>query len=71
MPQALLKPIETARRIGVGRSTLFAMVAAGRFPPPRRLTARNVGFVEAEVDRWIEALPVASGDITPTEPKEA
>ena len=68
MAQALLKPIEAARRCGIGRSTLFAMVAAGRFPPPRRITARNVGFVEAEVDAWIEALPVAH---TPTEDQEA
>lgn len=38
---------------GLPRSTLYAEMAAGRFPRPVKLTARAVGWRRASVDRWI------------------
>lgn len=61
-PLRLLRASEVAHRIGVGRSMLFQLVAKREFPQPIRITSRNVGFVESEVDGWINARIAASRD---------
>lgn len=38
---------------GLPRSTLYAEMAAGRFPRPAKLTARAVGWSRACVEKWI------------------
>lgn len=53
MPEVILRPPETWRRCGISRSKLFALVKAGEFPKPIKVTSRTVGFVESEVDGWI------------------
>jgi len=40
-------------RTGMSRSTLYAYVREGRFPPPVSISARCVAWVEGEIDRWI------------------
>jgi prophage regulatory protein len=40
-------------RIGMGRSWLFAAVAAGDFPKPLKLGRRAVGWRSNDVDTWI------------------
>ena len=40
-------------RTGLGRSTLYAMVKRGRFPPQVTLSLRAVGWLEADVEAWI------------------
>ena len=49
----ILRMDEVKRRVGVGRTTILEMVAAGRFPRPIKLTTRAVGWSSAEVDAWI------------------
>ena len=61
-PLRLLRASEVVHRIGVGRSMLFQLVAKREFPQPIRITSRNVGFVESEVDGWINARIAASRD---------
>lgn len=39
---------------GLGRSTIYAMVKAGTFPPPIDLGPRSVGWVGEEVLQWID-----------------
>jgi prophage regulatory protein len=46
---------EAAKRAGLGRSTVWAKVKKGEFPKPIRLTARTVGFDEAELDAFLES----------------
>lgn len=53
MPEALLKREEVQRRIGYGRSKLFAEVAAGRFPRPVSIAANRKAWLQSEVDGWI------------------
>ena len=53
MPERLLKRDEVQRRIGYGRSKLFAEVAAGRFPRPVSIGSNRKAWVESEVDDWI------------------
>ncbi|MHB1087100.1 MAG: helix-turn-helix transcriptional regulator [Minisyncoccota bacterium] len=43
-----------AERTGVSKRQLYTEVAEGRFPRPVQLTSRRVGWVESEIDAWIE-----------------
>ena len=41
-------------RTGLSRSTIYLKVKEGRFPMPISLGARAVGWVESEIQQWIE-----------------
>ncbi len=41
--------------VGLSRATIYRMVAAQLFPEQSRLTARAVGWWEADVTAWLEA----------------
>lgn len=40
---------------GLGRSTIYRLVARREFPAPVRLTKRSVGWPRQDVDRWCES----------------
>ncbi len=46
-------------RLHVSRSTFYAMVRAGEFPRPVRITEQCVGWIESAVDEWISSRPAA------------
>lgn len=48
-------------RTGLGRSTIYAMIAAGEFPAQVVLSKRSIGFVEAEIDAWLSQRIQARG----------
>lgn len=56
-PERFLRNDEVCERIGCGKSKLYLMLGAGEFPPGRRITARNVGWLESDVDAWIKSRP--------------
>ncbi len=62
---ALLRRPEVERRTGLARSTLYRDIAAGIFPRPVRIGPGTVGWVEAEVDAWVDARIGASESRTP------
>lgn len=39
---------------GLGRSTIYALMADGRFPKRIKLGERAVGWSETEIDAWLE-----------------
>ncbi|WP_199457624.1 MULTISPECIES: AlpA family transcriptional regulator [unclassified Marinobacter] len=39
---------------GLARSTIYKYIDAGSFPKPVPLGGRSVGWVESEVQEWIE-----------------
>ena len=41
-------------RIGVSRSTLYQWVSEGKFPRSVPIGDRAVGWLESDVDAWIE-----------------
>lgn len=41
-------------RTGDSRSGLYRKIAAGVFPKPIKISTRSVGWIEDEVDAWIE-----------------
>ena len=49
----LLRISAVEARTGLSRSTIYEWSADGRFPPPVRLSARIVRWVESEVEQWI------------------
>ena len=45
---------------GLSRTTIYRLIAQREFPDPKRLTARCVGWWEADVVGWIEDRPAAA-----------
>ena len=45
------------RMTGLGRSTIYRLVADNKFPSPVRLGRRAVAWRRVDVERWSEARP--------------
>lgn len=58
--QRLLRLPAVLSRTGLGRSTVYIMIAQDRFPQPVRLNKRAIGFREEQVDAWINSRLIAS-----------
>ncbi len=56
MPNILRFP-EVARRTGLSRTTIWRRERAGDFPRRVRLAPNSTGWIEAEVEQWIESRP--------------
>ena len=56
-PDRILRHTDVCARLGIGKSTLFAMVARNIFPEPFQIIpgGRAVGWLEADVVKWIES----------------
>lgn len=53
------KQVET--RTGLSRSTIYARITEGTFPPPINLGGgRAVGWIEAEINAWVQSRIEAS-----------
>jgi prophage regulatory protein len=53
---ALLLRIEAVVRVtGLGRSTIYRLVACDEFPPPVHLTRRAVAWRRSDLERWTNA----------------
>ena len=52
---------EVSRRVGLGRSAIYAMMARGDFPRPYKISAKCVRWSEAEIEKWISSLQKATG----------
>ena len=54
MSERICRLPDVKAQTGLSRSTLYAMMALGRFPKPMKLGERAVGWSEAEIAKWIE-----------------
>ncbi len=52
-PVVILRRNVVEARTGLSRSTIYAAVSDGKFPPPISLGARAVGWIESEVEQWL------------------
>jgi prophage regulatory protein len=61
-PVNIIRPARTCKKLQVSSAKLFDMIAKGQFPKPFTLIpgGRAVGWVEADVDRWILARKAAN-----------
>ena len=48
------------RLTGLGRSTIYRLMADAQFPPPVRLAKRVVAWRRTDLERWSEARPRAT-----------
>lgn len=44
---------------GLGRSTIYALIAQGKFPTPVKLGSRAVAWPETVVAEWLNSRPSA------------
>jgi prophage regulatory protein len=52
--QRILRLPEVKAKTGFGRSTIYSLMASGEFPRSIRIGARAVGWLESDIDQWIE-----------------
>jgi len=50
----ILRWPELKKRIPLSRSHIYVMMSKGEFPLPINLGPRSVGWVEVEIDEWIQ-----------------
>lgn len=51
----ILRRRQVEKRVGLTRSPLYARIKEGTFPKPIRLgNGRAVGWIEAEIDAWLD-----------------
>lgn len=53
--QRLIRIKEVLHAIGLGRTTLYALVKTGEFPAPRRVGKLSL-WVDSEVQAWIRGI---------------
>ncbi len=54
----LVRSLEVVRKVGLSRVTIWRMEREGTFPKRRQIGAGAVGWLEHEIDEWIEKRPV-------------
>lgn len=53
-PERFLKLDEVKRRAGLGKSMIYKLVQAGKFPAPYKLSPAAARWSERELVAWIE-----------------
>jgi len=51
----ILRMPHLTEKTGLCRATIYALIRSGHFPRAIRITANTSGWIEAEIDSWIEA----------------
>lgn len=57
---SILRRREVETRTGLSRSTIYLRVAEHSFPSPINLGGRAVGWVEEEIEAWLQQQVAAS-----------
>ena len=54
MPSRILKAKEVAERVSISTSQVYRLARDGRFPEPVKITENRSGWLETEVEQWID-----------------
>ena len=54
MQTTILRLPSVKARTGLSRSTIYLRISDGSFPVPVSLGGRAVGWIEAEIQNWLE-----------------
>jgi prophage regulatory protein len=54
-PASFIRLPKVQQRVPFSKSSIYGMIANGKFPAPHRIGARAVGWLEHEVDEWVRA----------------
>jgi len=55
MHTRILRLPEVINRVGLRRASIYAAISAGTFPRQVPLGARAVGWIENDIEAWLEA----------------
>lgn len=55
MTQRILRRPAVEKLTGIPRSTLYAKIAVGDFPAPIKIGQRAVGWLEIDVNNWLDS----------------
>jgi prophage regulatory protein len=50
---SILRRKQVEARTGLSRSTIYNRIKSGSFPTPVSLGTRAVGWIESEIDAWL------------------
>lgn len=51
--QRLIRRKEVQDKVGLGASSIYAMMKQGKFPKCLSLSERRVAWIESDIDKWI------------------
>ncbi len=51
---SIIQQPQVEQRTGLSRSSIYQKISEGTFPAPIRLSAKAVGWLSHEIDKWIE-----------------
>ena len=54
MATSILRLPTVRSRTGLSRSTIYLRIKEGTFPPPVSLGPRAVGWIDTEIQQWLE-----------------
>lgn len=54
MTYSVLRLCDVKKRTGLSRSTIYLRINTGGFPHPISLGGRAVGWLESEIEAWLE-----------------
>jgi prophage regulatory protein len=60
LPSVFLRMPSVMKMTGLGRSTIYRLIAQQEFPCPVRLGARAVAWRRSELEVWSQTRPAAS-----------
>ena len=60
MNDRIILEAERRKKTGVSRTTAWRMEKEGKFPKRRKVSDGLVGWLESELDEWIESRAVVS-----------
>ncbi|PSW69480.1 AlpA family transcriptional regulator [Photobacterium sp. GB-50] len=52
-PKKILRLPEVKDKVGLSRSSIYALMTKGDFPPSIPLGERSVGWFEDKIDQWL------------------
>jgi len=58
----ILRLPDVIARTGLSRTRVYDLEREGRFPRRRKISDRASGWLESEVNEWIESRPFADGE---------
>ena len=53
----------TIQKTGLSRSTIYALLSRGEFPKQIKLSPRTMGWLEGDIDLWIDSLKSSGGSL--------
>lgn len=62
MASKIIRTPDTCQATKLSRTTLWRLEREGKFPSRRKLSGNAVGWLESEVDAWIESREKVGGE---------